>query len=324
MTHLWKHKYFESHSKELHANIFRSLEIEQYFQKTLKDYGFSLQNYKINFSNSAINILLSVCKLEQTNLEIRKKEILKKTQKHFKNIFFNNLSIKQKSLQILNVCRAYRIQNKKNLLKTISLNSLSQKMLKSLKLFTKNKLNISLTIKEINFVNSNKYAKQTLTNLYKFQKGSFFKKGKRILIPIVTQKSAELLGNFIATQIKTIKKQHNFFFNFLKESLKLLISQKFSKIQGIKIVVKGRIKNAARSRTHVTKLGKISLISTNSKVNYTKSTVFKPSKGTIGVKTWILKKYKCFCNQKKRNIKKQKKEKYKSLSLKQTNFNLVI
>ena len=66
----WKHQYFENNSKELHTNIFRSLEIEQYLKKVLKDNGFDLQNYKINFSNSKINILLSVCKLKRTNLKL--------------------------------------------------------------------------------------------------------------------------------------------------------------------------------------------------------------------------------------------------------------
>lgn len=287
MAHIWKHQYFENQSKELHINIFRSLEIEQYFKKTLKDYGFRLQDYKINFSNSTVNILLSVCKLKLVNIGVKEKEV----HKHFKNSFFRNLSIKKNLSQTLNICRVYRLKSKANIVKTISLSSLSHKMLKSLKLFTQNKSDIYLTIKEINFVNSNKNAKQALTNLYKFQRSSFFNEGKKILIPIVTQKSAKLLGDFLATQLRTVKKQHNFFFNFLKESLKLLINQRFSKIQGIKIVVKGRINNAARSRTRTIKLGKISLVSTSSNINYSESTAFTSSNGTIGIKIWILKKY---------------------------------
>ena len=120
----------------------------------------------------------------------------------------------------------------------------------------------------------------------KWIKTSFFKEGEQILTPIVTQNSAKLLSNFIAIQLRNVKKQHNFFLNFLQESLKNIITQNFSKIQGIKIVIKGRINNAARSRKRVIELGKISLITQNSKINYSESTAFT-SNGTIGIKVWI-------------------------------------
>ena len=68
-------QYFENNTKELHTNIFRSIEIEHYLRKVLKDNGFDLQNYKINFSHSKINILLSICKLKQTNLKVNEQKI---------------------------------------------------------------------------------------------------------------------------------------------------------------------------------------------------------------------------------------------------------
>jgi ribosomal protein S3 len=280
----WKHHYFENNSKELPTKIFRSLEIEQYFQKTLTDNNFSLQNYQINFSNSSINILLSVCKLKQTNSKLKKnkRELIKKVYKSTKNHSFKKLPNKIKYLQALKACKIHKTEIKTK--KFQSLNGLSHKILKSLKLFTRNNQNIYLTIKEINFVNSN--SKQTLETLYKFKNAFFFKEGKKILTPLVTQKnSASLLGKFIATQLKTIKQQ-NFFFNFLKESLKLTISQEFSKIQGIKILIKGRINNAARSRNYQIKIGRISLISEDSKIDYSESTAYT-SNGTIGIKVWI-------------------------------------
>ena len=313
MNYKWKHQYFENNSKELHTNIFRSLEIEQYFQKTLKDNGFSLQNYQINFLNSKINILLTVCKLKQINLKTKelnlknqkKNKVLKRTQKHPQ---LKNLSTKKKYLHALKISKTYR--NKTNTLQASNLNSLTGKMLKSLKLFTKNKLNINLTIKEINFVNSNLEATRALETLFKFQRTSFFQEGKKILIPFVTQNSAKLIGNFIANQLRIVKKQQNFFLNFLQESLRIMITQKFSRIRGIKIVINGRLNNAARSQNRVIKLGKISLISNISKIDYSESTAFT-SNGTIGVKVWTSEKTnKCFYNRKKRNIKKQKKEKY--------------
>jgi len=110
--------------------------------------------------------------------------------------------------------------------------------------------------------------------------------GKLYLILATQTNLAELLGSYITEQIK-ITKQHNFFFNSLKKSLTLLIKQKFSKIKGIKILIKGRLNNAPRSRTRIIKIGKIPIITENVVMDYSESTSFKNSNGTIGVKIWI-------------------------------------
>lgn len=288
MSKNWKYQYFETNSKELPTNIFRSLEIEHYFDKMLKDNNFNLIQYQINFCNSEINILLLVCKLKSTFLKksINKNEIMKKFPKQNNIAFVTNESSKTNYLKKLITSKNFRYNFQKD-----KLNYLSNKMLKSLKLFTKNQQNINLTIKEINSLNSKPTAIKTLETLYKFQKTSFFNEGKEVLIPFVTQNSAKLLGNFIATQLRIIRKKHNFFFNFLKESLKSMINKSFSNVEGIKIIIKGRTNNANRSRTKIINLGKISLISTNSKINYSESVSFTTN-GTIGVKIWISKKVK--------------------------------
>lgn len=297
-NHIWKHQYFESTSAELHTNIFRSLEIEEYFQKTLKDNGFSLQNYQVNFSKSVINISLSVCKLKKPNLRIEKNlnSISKYDEKLYKKISryvheqesFKDLSMKKRYLQIATLFKNARLKIKTE---TEKLDILSNKIAESLRLFTKNKQNINITIKEINFVNANFNTKRTLESLYKFRRAFFFKTGKRIVTPFITQKSsAKLIGKYIAEQLVAVKQQ-NFFFNFLQESLLLLVNQKFSKLQGVKILVTGRINNSARSRNRKIKIGKVSLVSKNSKIDYSESTAFTPN-GTIGIKVWVSEKKK--------------------------------
>lgn len=304
----WKHKYFEKTSKETHTNIFRSLEIEQYLQKTLRDHGFDLQDYQINFSNSTVYILLSICKIKP-----KKATFIKKNK--FESIYFKQKSFKGEipGVPAFKFCKNYRIEAKKKELKAFTLDNLPNKILKNLKLFTKNKQNIYLTIKEINFVNSNKNTKEILRALYKFEKTLFFSEGKRMITPFITQKnSAKLLGKFISNHLKKVKQQ-NFFLNFLKESLKLLMDQKFSKLQGIKIMIKGRINNSDRSRDYKIKIGKISLISINSKIDYAESTSYTTN-GTLGIKVWTSEKPKtkliCFYNQRKRSTKRRKKGKY--------------
>lgn len=289
----WKHKYFEKNSQELHTNIFRSLEIEQYLKKVLKNYGFNLQNHKLNFSNFVINIFLSIYKnkTEQKNIinkkfllenKIKLLDVNKKIKNYYKKKSTNNSPTKIKYIKTLKLYRNCLLKFQKDF-ETKKFDDISKKIIESLNLFTKNKYNIFLTIQEINFVNLK--TKQTLTNFRKFEKASFFIEGKTLLTPLVTHKnSAKLLSDFIALQLRT--KRHNFFFNFLKENLNFIINQKFSKIKGLKIIIKGRLNNAARSRHYVIKLGKISLIRINSKINYAESIAFT-SNGTLGIKVWI-------------------------------------
>ena len=278
-------QYFENNTKELHTNIFRSIEIEHYLRKVLKDNGFDLQNYKVNFSYSKIDILLSICKLKQTTFKTheQKKQSVIKIKKYLARKPY--AALVNKKLHALNIAKIYRDQINCDKFKQHNVSNLSNKLLKSLKLFTKNKKTIYITIEEINFVNSNKKTEHIIKTLFKFQRTPYYKEGRKVLTPFVTSNSATLLSNFIATQLKSAKKQQNFFFNFIRESLKTLINQKFSKIQGIKVVIKGRINNASRSNTKIIKIGKISLISYDSKINYSESTAFT-SNGTIGVKVW--------------------------------------
>lgn len=310
----WKSKYFEKNINESHAYIFRSLEIKQYLQKVLKNQGFILHTYKLNFSDSIINIYMSVYETEQAHsIGKRNKTTHKKTsqslkkkltklkreikeyykQKHLMNNVSNRLKYVKVS-RLYKTCLLKLNALNNTTLKASNLNSFSKKILKSLNLFTNNKFNIALTVQEINYTNTNPQAKQVLLKLRKFERTPFFTEGKQFLIPFITQNnSAKLLTNFIVGQLKTIKR-HNFFFNFLKESLNLVINQKISKIQGVKLIIKGRLNNAARAKHRIITVGKSPLTTINSNIDYAESTAFT-SNGTLGIKVWVC--------EKKRNTK---------------------
>jgi len=304
MSHHWKHQYFEKSKSELHANIFRSLEIEQYLGQILKNNGFNLHNYKLNFSDFVINIFLSVHKTEphffefKKSISITEKKLFlkKKREVKLKNVMKGNYlrrrSAKNPSskLNYVRTLRAYEEHlSKLGSKKLLSLNSLSKKILESLNLFTHNRFNINLTVQEINFISSDSNSKQALLSFRKFEKTPFFKEGRSLLVPLIKQhNSAKLLGAFVASQLETIKR-HNFFFNFLQESLTLIVFQKPSKVHGIKILISGRLNNAARSRNKIVKIGKISLLKIDSIIDSSKSTAFT-SNGTFGIKVWICKK----------------------------------
>lgn len=242
MNKHWQSKYFEKSAKESHANIFRSLEIENCLRQLLKKKGFNLHSYRLNFSNSVLQIFVSS---------------YKKTLSNKKN---SNLKTK----------------------KTESLNKVvSRNVLKTLNHFTGNRLHINFKLLNLNNHNQQNKTK-TNVNLSRFRIPEIEQ-----LYPLIIKQedSAKLLGTFIAEYLKTTKR-HNFFFNSLSKSLNLVLKQQDSRIKGVKILLKGRLNNAARSRNKYIKIGTVPLITKSRNIDYAESTAFTPN-GTIGIKVWI-------------------------------------
>jgi ribosomal protein S3 len=157
----------------------------------------------------------------------------------------------------------------------------SKNILKTLSKFTDNKLHISLKILNLNSHNRQSKPKNGI-NLSRFRMPEIDQ-----LYPLVVNQedSAKLLGTFIAEYLKTTRR-HNSFFGSLSKSLNLALKQPKSKIKGIKILIKGRLNNAARSKNQYIKIGTIPLITKSRTVDYSESTAFTPN-GTIGIKIWI-------------------------------------
>ena len=157
----------------------------------------------------------------------------------------------------------------------------SQNVLKTLNNFTDNKFHITLKILNLNNHSQQNKPKVNL-NLARLKIPEL-----KQLYPLILnqQNSTKLLGIFIAEYLKTTKR-HNFFFNSLHKSLNLLLKQKNSKIKGIKILIKGRLNNAARSKNQYIKIGMIPLITVNRAMDYSETTAFTLN-GTIGIKIWI-------------------------------------
>ena len=313
----YKYKYFEKNTKNLHSFIFKNLEIKHYLQKILKDQNINLHNQNINLSESGINLFLPVHETEQTliNLKKNKSKQIKKSNKLNKKLkilkkeikkYYTQKQLKSAEVNKIKISRLYKsslwkfYMSDKNLIKNIKkFNNLSnERFLENISLFTNYKLNVYLKTKQINNIEdvnnipNNRYKKpkikQILLKLRRFERNPFFKEGKHILT--ATQyNSANLLANFISKQLRTIKR-HNFFLSFLKESLSIIVvNQKDSKIRGIKLIIKGRLNNAARSKHKIITLGKIGLITNKFHIDYAESTAFT-SNGTIGVKVWVCKK----------------------------------
>lgn len=256
--------YYETINKESHINIFRSLEIENYFKHSLKKQGFELHEYNLSFSNTEIRIFLSLYK--------------KIDSKKFKKHLYHRVNSKHQ-------LESYKKNSQKQTQRNFWKNSL-----KGFNKLTKNQYKISLKVKWITekFLkldknkNKKKKPKIDLRNL----RTRFFFEIKKLYLVLATQKnSANLLSLFISQYLKATKR-HNFFLNKITQSLKPLVEQKHSKINGLKIVLKGRLNNAPRSRNKVIQVGKIPLITQNTNLDYSESVAFTKN-GTIGVKIWI-------------------------------------
>ena len=181
---------------------------------------------------------------------------------------------------------------------TINLKEFHQILIKSLKVYTKNKISLSVTLQNLNrFKNLSrmqiKGLKQIFKQLRNFVKNSFFKEAVNILfVSISKRKSAKILAEFMSGQFRlnqlrtdqvTISRKDNYFMGFLKQIVMLLIKSEISCVMGAKIVVKGRFNRAPRARINHIRFGKFSLQSFNSKIDYHQSTAYTVN-GTFGIK----------------------------------------
>ena len=114
----------------------------------------------------------------------------------------------------------------------------------------------------------------------------FFKECLNILsIVIKKRNSAKLISEFLAFQFSVMKK-HNYFLNFLKRALLLIIKSRFSFIKGFKLIINGRLNGKPRAKNKFLIVGKVPLQSINSKIDYSTSVSYSQY-GTFGFKVWI-------------------------------------
>lgn len=332
--HQWKSKYIEKKFTESSTVILRDLEIKKFIYQIFAKNELSLENCRIYYSESSLQIYISYYssfnllnkkikpKYKNTNLRtfyskafyIKKKNIKKHlyAAKNYKKIFPKQLQLKilrnqyfskkkTQRLSIFNNIKIYHDNKNYITFNQQQTNLFLSKILKSLKLFTNNKHNIFLNLKQLNnettfFQTISKKQKQKLKEniikLRKFQQNEFFKKGlSKLNIFVANAHSSWFLAALIATYLKKLK-HPNFFLRFLKIALKVLINQKkYSMFEGIQIKIRGRLNGAPRSKHKLINIGKnIPVLTLNSKINYGESTAYTAN-GTVGIKVWTYQKF---------------------------------
>jgi len=152
----------------------------------------------------------------------------------------------------------------------------------------KNELNFTpyFLNKEYQFVFSkkNQIIKKIMSQLRQYKNAVFFEETIQLVFLLVYRLgNPKLFTKFIASQFKS-KKNHYFFFRFIRKVLSLFFLNKLFKIKSMKMTIKGRINGSKRSKKRSILIGKqMPLMFLDSNIEYSKSTIYGPH-GTFGVK----------------------------------------
>jgi ribosomal protein S3 len=300
------YKFFKSYNLSIHNCKLN------YSNNSLNIYISYQQDYTSIFLTNSINKTQKIKFINNSIVKINNKNRYNNVLRAIKNYYtyeyliFKKYSLKKritenkistiKRLNILKYYKKYLNLKKTKLFKNLMLNNFLNKFFRSLNLFFLNKfitINLiiqPLNIKLINVFNKKKHdiIKKKLIKLKKYQKSSFFKEGTNIIFSLISKNnSAFLFSNFIAITLKKLK-YHNFFFKFIKTALTIFISDKFisTKIQGIKIKIKGRLNKAPRAKSKIIIIGNLPIFTIDSNIDYAETTSYT-SNGTLGVKVWM-------------------------------------
>jgi ribosomal protein S3 len=312
-TNNWQSKCFEKKIAEYSIYPKKDIEIRNFIQKFFKDHGRIIHQCKLCYLEKSLHIFVSyhlnlnLPTFTKDNIPeiyaIEKKKYTNKETTH-KKILLPYLNLKSKILNshLKQVIRKKNQNHKKKLkikiIKPEKPDELSsnfmQKFSDSLTNFTLKKFKLVIQLKSLNTaldtsikIKANKFFKKKLVNLRKYEQTDFFKTGINTLFTCaINHKSSKLLAQFIAIQLKNVKR-HNFFFKFIKNTLTLLSNNTLSKFKGIKIKIKGRLNGRPRARSQDFKIANdVSVLTIDSTIDYSEETAFTPN-GTLGIKVWI-------------------------------------
>lgn len=223
--------------------------------------------------------------------KLLKKNSLRKAKKVLR---YNEQILQIRRVRFLKYYKSYLATKNYINAKSIKNNAFLEKFFESLTQFTNQKFTISLTLHQVNkdikrTITKKKLEvlKKSLTQLRKYKQNEFFKEGINILFSCtIKKKSSDLLANFIANQLKKLKR-HNFFIKFIKTSLNLFSGKTFSIVKGIKIKIKGRFNGAPRAKHKIINIGSgVPVLTLDSNISYSEATAYT-SNGTFGVKIWV-------------------------------------
>lgn len=315
-NHGWQSKYIETVKEESFLYSFRDLDLRNYLAQFLKKKGLLLHTCKTSYSKYCLHLFISyystskVTFLASESNAQQKIMRIKKRSRVQENVKENKQTNKQvNKLKFLKYYKRNILMNKLKTQQNLSNNSFVTQLAETITKFIKQHANLFVTIQSLNKGLSTNLTKKQLNSLkkllVKFKRAlntKFFKEMLNVLVISVSKESsARFLSNFIVDNLsKTAKsKKQRFFLILLKQILMDLSKTELCKIKGIKIIVKGRLNGAPRTKKHEIIVNKVPLQSFRTKVDYHHSVSYSIN-GTLGVKVWIAEtNHLCFYNQKK-------------------------
>jgi|APCOG7522876152_1049122.scaffolds.fasta_scaffold06911_4 ribosomal protein S3 len=300
---LWKTKYYEKTKRENAFYLYNSLEIDAFIKRFFKIYKIILNDYKLNYFDSKLEIFISyyttIQSLKILQKSFIKKSVLLKSFKNYKTKILQKIlkykSNSKKRLKLIVKLKRHFLKNKLNNNFSLSSNNFSELFLESLSLFTKKRFKIILVLQNLNKglsfrLNHNKSIvfKKVLLKFRKFTSFFFFKETINILMLIIYKAvNIKLLTEFIAFQFSVMKK-HNTFLVFLKQAVFTLQNSNFSSIKGLKLLIKGRLNGAPRARNKILSSGSVPLQNFTSEILKSTSISYTPN-GTFSITAWACK-----------------------------------
>ena len=317
----WEFRHIAKNDEESSLFLYKTLAVQRYLNRFFGLYKMKIHNCKIFYSHGVLQVFVSFYITTKTIYIIRKnltrysKKLstqIKRTSSKKKNWKYKKKRRSQFKLPSqkirLKIKKIQKVKSKNGLTYhksnpwlALGLKGFQEILLESLIKFTRKKINISVTLQNLNRHKQLSYnqlegLKRIFKQLRKFVKNSFFKEAMNILfINILRRKSAKLLAEFISDQFRlnqlrtdqsTIPRKDNYFLGFIKQTVLLFIKCEASCLTGVKIAIKGRFNRAPRARTTKIHFGKFSLQSFSSKIDYYQSTAYTVN-GTFGVKVWL-------------------------------------
>ena len=155
---LWKTKYYEKTKRESSFYLYNSLEIDAFIKRFFKIYRIILNDYKLNYFDSKLEIFISyyttIQSLKILQKSFTKKSILLKSFKNYKaKILYKILKSKsnvKKRLKLIVKLKRHLLKNKLNNNLSLYSSNFSELFLESLSLFTQKKFRITLVLQNLN------------------------------------------------------------------------------------------------------------------------------------------------------------------------------
>jgi ribosomal protein S3 len=281
----WKLKYLGKNKEESSYFLYQNLEIKKYITVIFEFYGLIINDCFIERSESKLHISVDFFITSKFSKKFRKSTRSLKFKKIFFKIMLNNSDFKKKiSDTIRNFTSVPKISIEFNDIQKIKYKKRNKSLLLTPKSFN---ATLSLSKRKVKRVNALIYT--TIKRLGMYFREDFFQEAINIFIMIILNNaSATLLAKFIIIKMQNMKR-HNRFLLFLKRIVVNFNKIPLSKINGIKIIIKGRFNGAPRSRNRIIQSGRVPLQKIDSNISYCNTKVFTRY-GVFGIKVWICKK----------------------------------